>query len=250
MIHKWNMYANQGERRIPELIDNGEIDLPCINPSADSYRQQFDPEPLWAWLQNQSDLSERGLYLSLYCTERPIYDGKLWFVFTAYTSTGENNQANVDREVSWVNVRGIQFWSASFREYARIYQARTLIDYSVYVSRTFGYCFILGTMLGSEDDEEPHEFTNFYPSIHHYHLQVAVSEIDLYQPFNNDYNWFSKDYGQDPGIEQGVAVEAPTLVQVADRVAASMENWSNVLNDSPLDELVDLGDDVMEGEED
>ena len=245
MQHRWNMYANHGERRIPTLIEQGEIGLPCINPSADSYQQKYDPSLLWVRLQNQSDLSERGLYLSLYCTERPIYEGKKWFIFTAHGAGSDDSEQTVSREVSWVEIKDLRFWNAGFREYARVYQARGVVDYSLYVSRTFGYCFLFGMRL-DEDDEDAVEFTNFYSSIHHYHQAVAINELDIYQPFNDGFDWFSKDYTQEPGVEQGT----PDITQIANRVAASMENWSDALSGSPLDNLVELGEDSVEGEED
>ena len=156
MRHRWNLYVNQGERRIPILVDQGEIDLPCSNPDADAYRQQFDPTPLWIMLQNEGDLSQVGLYLSLFCTEIPTYDGKQWFLNVAYGNVGSGTQQESTREVSWVDVKGIHLWNSSFRSFARIHQARGIVDYTLYVSRSFGYCFLLGLTFGDDEEDENH----------------------------------------------------------------------------------------------
>ena len=258
MQHKWNMYANQGERRIPELIETGEIDLPCSNPDADSYRQQYDPAPLWLYLQNESDLSTQGLYLSLYCIARPTYDGKQWFVRTAYNSSEPRMRQEATREVSWVNVKGIHFWNTSFRDHARIHQSRGIVDYTLYVSRAFGYCFLLGLRYDGDDEDERIEFTNFYPSVHHYHEQVAINEIETYQPFNDSYNWFPRVYGQESDTEEAAIEGAdedsgegvmPTLAQAADRITDTMRNWVDVVEGVDLGELL-LDNDSDEEEED
>ena len=264
MRHRWNLYVNQGERRIPNLVDHGEIDLPCSNPEADGYRQQFDPTNLWAMLQNDGDLSQVGLYLSLYCTERPTYDNKRWFLNVAYNSTsGMGMQQETTREVSWVDVKGMHLWNSSLRDFARIHQARGIVDYTLYISRSFGYCFLLGLQFGDEDDDVRQEFTRFYPSIHHYHQQVAVNETEMYQPFNDSLEWYPKNYSQDIDEDSdvgGIAIEGTGVDEAAslgeglaaavERVTDTMRSFGSSANESPLEELLDLGEDIMEEEED
>ena len=263
MQHRWNMYVNQGERRIPSLVDHGDIDLPCSNPEADSYRQLFDPTGLWAMLQNEGDLSQVGLYLSLYSTERPTYDGKQWFLNVAYNDVGGRMQQEHTREVSWVNVKGIQLWNRSLRDFARIHQARGIIDYTLYVSRAFGYVFLGGLSFGEDDDEDRVEFTRFYPSIHHYHQQVAINESEMYQPFNDGQDWYPKNYNGDAELVEGTVVDAASLeggvairdeaasigeglASTVERVTSTMRSWGDAVDGTEVDGLLDLGEDIME----
>ena len=262
MQHKWNLYVNEGERRIPSLVDHGNIDLPCSNPEADSYRRQYDPTPLWAMLQNEGDLSQVGLYISLYCTEIPTYDGKRWFLNVAYNTTSSGSmRQEATREVSWVNTKGIQLWNTSLRDFARIHQARGIVDYTLYVSRSFGYCFLLGMTLNDDDEEDMVDFAKFYPSIHHYHQQVAINEVETYQPFNDGFDWYPKNYNGDsneePGIEgssvEGVVVDEAAsigegLAQAVERVTSTMRSWGDAVDGDGLEGLLDLGEDILEEE--
>ena len=262
MRHRWNLYVNQGERRIPSLVDHGEIDLPCSNPDADSYRQQFDPANLWAMLQNEADF-QAGLYLSLYCVERPTFDSKQWFLNVAYNSTGSRMQQESTREVSWVNVKGMHLWNSSLRDFARMHQARGIVDYTLYISRSFGYCFLIGLEMGDEEDDDRREFTRFYPSMHHYHQQVAINENEMYQPFNDSLDWYPKNYNQDVDEDSdvgGIAIEGTVVDEAAsigeglasavERVTSTMRNWGDAANEAELADLVDLGEDILEEEED
>ncbi len=254
MRHRWNLYVNQGERRIPSLVDHGDIVLPCSNPDADGYRQQFDPTPLWAMLQNEGDLSQPGLYLSLYCTERPTYDGKQWFLNVAYNNGGNRMQQEHTREVSWVNAKGIQLWNSSLRDFARIHQARGIVDYTLYVSRAFGYVFLLGLSMGDEEDDDLQEFSKFYPSIHHYHQQVAIDETQIYQAFNDSLDWYPRNYSGDANesmpIEGAVVDEAAgigeSLAGAVERVTSTMRSWGDATDEANLDNLLDLGEDILD----
>ena len=246
MRHRYNMYVNHGERRIPSLVTRGEIDLPCSNPDADSFRREYSPNPLWAYLQNEGDLSNEGLYLSLYCTEQPTRDGKRWFIRTAYSTANGGMRQEPTREVSWVNIKGLQFWNTSFREYASINQAKSIVDYTLYVSRSFGYCFLLGLGFDDEDDDTRSEFTNFYPSIHHYNAQVAINEGDIYVPFNDSQNWFPKNYEQTN--ESEVSIES--LVDAANRVTEAMQSWSGAVPELSLSDILGTDEDIMQDEED
>lgn len=289
MEHRYNLYVNQGDRRIPSLVEQGNIDLRCSNPDAQSYRHEYDAERLWRYLQSESDMSQHGLYLSLYSTEQPTYDGKRWFVRTAYNDQQGGMHQTRSLEVRWVDVKNIQFWNTSFRDYARIHQSRGIVDYSVYISRAFGYAFMVGTRWDDDEDEERGEFTNFYPSIHHYHKTVAVDEQATYQMFNGDLSWFPKNYSivemddeSEPEDSEAILVEIDGSVGIASAVeqaTESMRSWGEVLatdNDGGLDladilessqdmlpeieepiedeadseDLIDLGEDIMEEEED
>lgn len=263
MIHRWNMYANRGERRIPSLVDRGDIELPCINPGVDNYRHQFDPLPLWSFLQSESDMSERGLYLSLYSTTRPTFDGKQWFLNVAYNGSGGRLQQEATREVSWVDVKQLQLWNSSFRDYAGIHQARGIVDYTLYVSRAFGYCFLLGLTFEEDDDDDRHEFTKFFPSIHHYHQQVAIDETETYLPFHSQVDWYPKNYNQDPNQDSGgdailiadaVVDEVPSLAGAAERITSTMREWrtsvTQLASDDEANEVeLEIGEDIPEGEE-
>lgn len=284
MQHRYNLYVNQGERRIPSLIEQGEVDLRCSNPSAEQYRQQYDAERLWRYLQSESDMSQRGLYLSLTCTERPTYDGKRWFIHTAYNEqTGGLTQSRT-LEVRWINIKDIQFWNSSFRDYARIHQGRGIVDYTVYVSRCFGYAFMMGSRYDDDEDDERGDFTTFYPSIHHYHRAVAINEQETYQMFNDEMHWFPKNYSSNGEIEGSnadsvVVDEGQGIASAVERATASMRSWENVItnteensldlsnllqaseemledveepieDEADSEELIDLGDDIMEEEED
>ena len=259
MQHRYNLYANTGDRRIPSLIEQGNIGLDCINPGADTYRRQYSPDLLWEHLQNEGDLSRHGLYLSLYCTEHPAFDGKQWFLRTAYNANNGGMRQERSLEVKWVNVEGIQFWNTSFRDYARIHQARSIIDYTVYISRVFGYCFMLGLRYNDDEDDERQEFTTFYPSMHHYHQAVAMDETRLYQPFNDELDWIPTNYPledtpEDSNAPTIVLDELPSLATAVEGVTASMRSWENVLADNndegvDLSDLIDLGEDIMEDEE-
>jgi len=246
MQHRYNMYVNRGERRIPSLVTRGEIDLPNSNPNADDYRREYSPDPLWVYLQNEGDLSGYGLYLSLYCTEQPTFDGKRWFVRTAYSATNGGMRPEPTREVSWVNTKGMQFWNTSFREYASIHQCKSIVDYTLYVSRSFGYCFLLGLGFDDEDDDTRSEFTNFYPSIHHYHAQVAINENDIYIPFNDSQNWFPKNYEQNSPIDPSIQ----SLVDAANRATEAMQSWNGAVPELDLSAILGTDEDIMQDEED
>lgn len=251
MLHRWNMYVNQGERRIPQKLAQGDIDLACVNPDDENYMHKFDPILLWAYLESEADLSIPGIYLSLFCTERVTYAGKQWFVFTAYNTEGLSVQDGYSREVSWQDIRTMEFWNASFRNYANIYQARSIQDYSVFVARNFGYCFLLGTRY-DDDDESEHDFTNFFPSIHHYHQRTALQESNLYAAFDAGQPWYPRSYS--PGtVVEGVEVnEAPSLSNVVDDVRASVDHWAAAAGDIELEDLLrstaDSPDEEEEGD--
>ncbi len=256
MQHSYNMYANLGERRLPTLITQGEIDLPCINLDADSHMLQFTPEPLWVYLQNEGNLSYDGLYLSLRSTERPTYDGKRWFVHAAYNPDTGDIQQETTREVSWVNINGIQLWNASFQGYAGLHRSRGIVDYSLYISRCFGYCFLLGISYDEDsddgDDNSRIEFTNFYPSIHHYHKAVAIDERALYLDFDDGIDWYPKAYGQDSPVEAEIIEEAAAGISGASRrLQATIQSWTNATDeaantDGDLGALLSLSEDIME----
>jgi hypothetical protein len=236
------------------LLDHGDIDLPSTNPDVEAFRERFDPAHLWTYLQNESDLSNPGLYLSLYCNERPTFDGKRWFIYTAYNAGSGGMRQETSREVRWVEVKGLQFWNSSFRDYARIHQGRGIVDYSMYVSRCFGYCFLLGMTYSDEDEEERREFTIFYPSVHHYHNAVAINEQETYQPFHDDLDWYSKNYTQDSDVEPSITIEGAanmvdSLAGAANRISQSIGTWSDEVATSNLDNLADLGEDIMEEED-
>ncbi len=237
MQHKWNMYVNRGDRKIPSLIDQGELDLPCSNPEADSFMQLFDPTHLWSFLEENIDMSELGLYLSLCSADRPTFDGKQWFLNTACNPNDGRMQQEIMREVSWVNVQDLELWNASFRTYARIYQARGIVDYSLYASRCFGYCFLLGLRYADDDDDSKEDFTNFYPSIHHYNQEVAVKENELWQPFNDTEDWYPKSYVQNTSITEAM----PALAQAAERVSSTVRNWGSQIESLDLDDIL-VGD--------
>lgn len=252
MQHRWNLYINQGERRIPNLIESGEIDLPCINPNEDSYQHRYNTDVLWGFLQHTQDMSLRGLYLSLTSTELPTFDGKQWFVYVACDEI-VSGQTSPHRIVTWQDVKKLQLWNRNLREYANMYQVRGIMDYTTYVSRCFGYVFMLGLIFEDDDDDERSEFTNFYPSIHHYNAAVAINESNLWRPFNSDIDWISFVYDL-PDSDNSVASDVgESVAALADAMHSVVEDisgtWSTEGNARPFAELV-LGTAEEEDEDD
>ena len=113
------------------------------------------------------------------------------------------------------------------------------MDYTVYVSRCFGYCFLVGHTFEDEDDE-PREFINFYPSIHHYHASVAFNEETLWQPFSGGIDWYPRDY---PNLINGVEIDEDSSPDIASDIAGeAMEGVQATISQVWHDEAVDLGD--------
>jgi len=233
------MYVNLGDRRIPKRIDDGSINLPAINPDepasdAAYFQQEYDPQRLFEFLHNESDLSYSGLYLSIVGSEYPTQAGKRWFF---RVPKGNPSGSGVDYVLRWVEKKDLRFWEPSFRLYTNLYQGRGIMDYSTYVSRSFGYAFIVGqTFYDDEEDVNLREFINFYPSLHHYHQNIMFNESELWRPVNQDYPWESFRYGmndENPTLTpEGVNTFTQAYLDGIERV----EDMGDLFDNNELDD--------------
>ena len=110
MLHEWKLYRNTGDRRLPLLIDSGELDLDCVNPHESRFSQRFSCDRLFRYLQDESDLAYDGLYLSVSSLE-PTRDGKRWFV---RVPMGTGRTSGIVTDLKWYNKDDLMFWDVSF----------------------------------------------------------------------------------------------------------------------------------------
>jgi hypothetical protein len=228
------------------LIDSGRIYLPATNSEDADFARLYDPTPLFSYIQQDNGALQPGLYLSTMSVERPTMEGKRWFIRTAYQDS-QGYDTPPSYEVTWQNAKKLQFWNNSFRNYASIHQVKGIQDYTVYVSRCFGYCWIIGLTIDPDDEETPIEFSNFYPSLHHYHKQVAINESGLWRPFDDTQNWYDANYGdaEMPSLEEA----SERMAQAVEGVTLSTQRWSDEAQAIDLSDVLELGEDDLGDEE-
>ena len=190
MLHSFVLYKNSGARLVPSIMDRGEVELTCTNPSAYEHNRKYSPDNIFYYLQNYSDMSHLGLYLKVYPTRVPTMEGERWFLHIPV----EDRRSQFSTVLKWVNKSDVMFWQSSFRTYAQITQGNCILDYTTYVSRCFGYAFLVGHVYMDEDSDETTNFVKFFPSLHHYHNYVLFNELGLWQPPSNDYDWENHHY--------------------------------------------------------
>jgi hypothetical protein len=224
------------------------------------HRHTYDPEPIFAYIQNNNEPIQPGLYLSVVSVESPTMDGKRWFIQTGYADD-DGYDSSQSREVSWRDAKKLQFWNGPFRSYVNLHQARGIQDYTVYVSRCFGYTWITGLTVDPDDEELPLEFTTFYPSLHHYHNAVAVNENNFWRGFDQSREWTPRTYqASEPVLETDIEESddiQPTLdeaVQImgeaVEGVTMSTERWSAAAGGLDLADILSENDDQQDIEED
>jgi hypothetical protein len=94
---------------------------------------------------------------------------------------------------------------------------------------------LVGQAYQDEDSDDLSEFINFYPTLHHYHMNVMVDERNLWRPPNDDYIWRPFDYPMvdDEDYEDEVR---PDNVSVSFDELVSLD-FADVLAPDELDEL-------------